>query len=313
MTASMGTRVMAAYAVISIVWGSTYLAIRIGVQHLPPALFGGIRFVTAGTVLLVFVLATRRPLPSKTADWATAALVGVMLLGIGNGLVIWAERSVESSMAALVIVTSALWMAIFDAVIPGGSTRPTWRQFAALLLGFGGTTLLVGAKLDMLGASGLWGPVALVVSSASWALGSIISKRRPSSSGPYANAALQMLAGGGVLLLVGLVRGEAARLTITPAGVGATAYLIVFGSIVAYTSYVYLLQHASPAFVGTGVYVNTVVAVTLGWVVLGEAVTPRTFVAMVVILGSVAWVRKETGVPARPAVTGPDAETKTAG
>lgn len=284
-----------AYLIISIVWGSTYLAIRIGVAHVPPALFGGIRFLTAGLVLLGLARALGASWPRRRADWRTAAVVGVLLLSVGNGIVIWAEQYVESGTAAILVVTGALWMAVFDAVIPGSEARPTWRQFSALLTGFGGTALLVQGGGPAFGTSGLTPALALVGAAASWALGSIYSKRHPVESGPYVHAALQMCFGGAVLAVVGVARGETEALVFTVPGFGAIAYLIVFGSIVAYTSYVYLLRHAQPAFVGTHVYANTVVAVLLGWALLGEHVTGRTFGAMAVILGSIVWVRAAGG------------------
>ncbi len=299
--ATRSGRILAAYLTVSLVWGSTYLAIRIGVQHVPPALFGGIRFLIAGSVLLLLALPLGGRLPRRPRDWLTAAIVGCMLLTVGNGLVVWAEQSVESGLTAILIVTGALWMALFDAVIPGSEARPTRRQWAGLLVGFAGTVLLVSGHLENLGSAGLLGPIGLVIASASWALGSIVSKRRPVETGPYVNAALQMLFGGGGLATVGLVLGEAERLALSVAGAGAIAYLIVFGSLVAYTSYVYLLRHAAPAFIGTHVYVNTVVAVILGWLILSELVTWRTFLAMVVVLGAVVWVRREVRrIPPRP-------------
>ena len=285
-------RVLAAYVTISLVWGSTYLAIRVGVQHFPPALFGGIRFLIAGSILLGLAVAMGRALPRRRADWVTAALVGFLLLTVGNGLVVWAEQSVESGLTAILIVTSALWMALFDAVIPGSDTRPSLRQVVGLLIGFGGTALLVLDNIDHLGSSGLLGPVALVMASGSWALGSVLSKRRPVETGPHVNAALQMLFGGAGMALIGLVAGETGRVAFTVPAVGAIAYLVLFGSLIAYTSYVYLLRHAAPVFVGTAVYVNTVVAVLLGWILLDERVTLRTFVAMAIILGAIVWVRR---------------------
>lgn len=297
----MPAAVLLAYLIVSLVWGSTYLAIRIGVHHLPPALFGGIRFVTAGLVLLGIARLLGRRLPRRPADWHTAVIVGVLLLGVGNGVVIWAEQFVESGMTAVIVVTGALWMALFDAVVPGSEARPTARQVGALLLGFGGTVLLVSAGGAPLGAAGLLGPLALLGASASWALGSIYSKRHPVETSPYINAALQMLAGGGALLLVGVLGGELARFRPSIEGLGAILYLIVFGSLVAYTSYVYLLKHAPAAFVGTHVYVNTVVAVLLGWVILDEHVTVMTFLAMGIVLGSVLWVRQTGRVTRDPA------------
>ena len=287
----MSGSVFLAYVIVSLVWGSTYLAIRIGVGHLPPALFGGIRFTIAGLVLLGISLALGRTLPRRGRDWATAAVVGTMLLSVGNGLVIWAEQFVESGTAAILVVTGALWMGAFDAFIPGSESRPTWRQFVGLVVGFAGTALLVG-DLGGLETAGFAPVAALLVATLSWALGSVYSKRHPVETGPYVHAALQMTIGGVVLLVLGVALGETGDFRLTAAGVGAIAYLIVFGSIVAYTSYVYLLRHAQPTFVGTHVYVNTVVAVLLGWWILDEQVTLMTFVAMGVIIGAVIWVRR---------------------
>jgi drug/metabolite transporter (DMT)-like permease len=293
-------RVLAAYVTIGLVWGSTYLAIRVGVQHFPPALFGGLRFLIAGSALLVLALALGSPLPRRPRDWVTAAIVGLMLLAAGNGLVIWAEQSVESGLTAILIVTSALWMALFDALIPGSEARPNLRQVTGLVVGFAGIALLVGDHVDNLGDAGLLGPAALLVASGSWALGSVISKRRPVETGPHVNAALQMLFGGAAMALISLCTGEVGRLSLTPAGLAALAYLIVFGSLIAYTSYVYLLRHASPVFVGTAVYVNTVVAVLLGWIILDERVTVRTFVSMAIVLGAVVWVRRSQPAASPP-------------
>jgi drug/metabolite transporter (DMT)-like permease len=288
----MPASVLFAYVTVSLVWGSTYLAIRIGVQYVPPALFGGIRFVTAGAILLIAARLMGHRLPTRPRDWRTAVIVGVLLLTFGNGAVIWAEQFVESGMAAVLVVTGALWMAVLDAVIPGSEAKPTAVQFLALISGFGGVVLLVAVSDAPLGAAGLLGPVGLVTASGSWALGSIYSKRNPSEASPYMNAALQMLVGGGALLLIGFVAGEASEIHFSWQGFGAIAYLIVFGSLVAYTSFVYLLKHAPAAFVGTHNYVNTVVAVLLGWLILDEHVNAMTFVAVAIVLGSVLWVRR---------------------
>lgn len=283
---------LVAYAIVSLVWGSTYLAIRIGVRHMPPAVFGGIRFVLSGTLLLGAALALGRRLPRRPGDWQTSAVVGVLLLTVANGMVIWAEQFVESGPASVFIVTVALWMAVFDAIIPGSPKRPTWRQFAALMLGFAGTLLLVGGDLETLRRADWRGPAALVAAAASWGLGSVYAKRRPVDTGPYVSAALQMLFGGAGLLLIGAVAGEFGALELTTPGLLAVGYLIVFGSIVGYTSFVYLLEHASPTVAGTYAYLNPFVAVFLGWAILNEHVTPRTFVALAIVLGSVIWVQR---------------------
>jgi drug/metabolite transporter (DMT)-like permease len=215
----------------------------------------------------------------------------VLLLTTANGLVIWAEQFIESGTAAIFIVTVALWMAVFDAVIPGSSAKPTWRQFAGLAVGFGGTVLLVGGDLTALLNADWRGPVALVLASASWGLGSVYAKRHPVRTGPYISAALQMLSGGGALLLIGALSGEFGTVQFSRSGLLAVGYLVLFGSIIGYTSFVYLLTHTSATVAGTYAYVNPVVAVFLGWAILDERITLRTFIAMAVVLGSVVWVQ----------------------
>jgi drug/metabolite transporter (DMT)-like permease len=290
--------VLAAYVVLCIVWGSTYLAIRVGVGELPPALFAGIRFLIAGVLLLGAARVLRRPLPARPRDWATNIVVGVCLLFCGNGLVVWAEQFTPSGVAAIFVVTVTLWLALFDAVIPGSSARPTWRQVGGLLVGFLGTLLLVGDDLGALRDADWRGPIALTLAAAAWALGSVFSSRRPSEASPEVNSALQMLAGGVALTLLGSVLGEWGDLHLSARGVGALAYLVVFGSLVGYSSYVYVLRHMAPTVVGTYSYVNTVVAVLLGWAILREPITERTVLAMVIVLGSVAWVRHVSRKPA---------------
>ena len=290
-------RVLAAFVVLCIVWGSTYLAIRIGVAELPPALFAGVRFLIAGGILLGAARLLGRRLPTRRRDWTTNLVVGFLLLFCGNGLVVWAEQFTPSGVAAIFVVTVTLWLALFDAVIPGSVSRPTWRQVAGLLVGFGGTLLLVDEPGALRDAD--WrGPLALTIASAAWALGSVYSARRPTESGPEVNSALQMLTGGVVLTLVGSSLGEWHAVHLSGRGLGALAYLVVFGSLVGYSCYVYVLRHMAPTVVGTYSYVNTVVAVLLGWLILAEPVTRRTVLAMAIVLGSVAWVRGASRKPA---------------
>ncbi|HEX9728886.1 MAG TPA: EamA family transporter [Gemmatimonadales bacterium] len=291
-----------AYGTVCLVWGSTYLAIRIGVQEMPPMPFAACRFLIAGTLMLIVARLRGRPLPARRSEWLTSIVAGVLLLGAA-GLVVWAEQYVASGVAAIIIGTVSLWMVLFDALIPGSRAQPTWSQGAGLLLGFLGTLLLVGTDLDELRHADWRGPIALTLASGIWALGSIWQQRRPPAGGPYVSAAVQMLAGGTALLVVGMIRGEWSQMSFSWRGVSALAYLIVFGSMIAFTAYVYMLQHWPAAMAGTYVYVNTIVAVLLGWLILAEPITGRTVLSMAVVLVAVTWVKR--GAPrtaeARPA------------
>jgi drug/metabolite transporter (DMT)-like permease len=289
--AGLRGRALVAYLLVCVVWGSTYLAIRIGVQELPPLLFAGTRFLIAGGLLAGLVLLTGGRLPARPRDWGVLAVVGLFLLLGGNAVVVWAEQFVESGPASVFVAAVPLWAAFFDALIPGGGTVFTWRVALGLALGFFGSALLAGVTPTELLSADLKGPIALTLASASWALGSVYSKRTPTDSSPYAASAVQMLVGGAAITLLGLLSGEAAQWHATARGFGALAYLVVFGSIVGYTAYAYALRHASATAVGTYAYVNPVVAVLLGWLVLGEAITGRTIAAMALILGAVLMIQ----------------------
>jgi drug/metabolite transporter (DMT)-like permease len=284
-------RALFAYLIVCIFWGSTYLAIRIGVGVLPPFLFAGIRFVIAGALLAAVALALGDHLPQSAADWRVLAIVGILLLTAGNSFVVWAEQYTPSGVASVFVVTVALWMAFFDALVPGGSGDLNWRVVLGLAIGFVGTVLLVGANPRDLLHADLRGPIALTWASASWSLGSVYAKRHPTNTSPYMAAAIQMLAGGAVATLVGTAHGEWHHWALSERGAGALAYLIIFGSILGYSAYGYALRHASPTIVGTYAYVNPVIAVLLGWIVLREPITARMVLAMSMILGAVVWIQ----------------------
>ncbi len=297
--AGLRGKALAAYVVVCVVWGSTYLAIRVGVGVLPPFLFAGLRFLVAGVLVLALALALGDRLPRRPRDWGTQAIVGVLLLAGGNAFVVWAEQYTPSGVASIFVVTVALWMAFFDAIIPGGAGDLTWRVVAGLLLGFLGTALLVGASPAAILHADLRGPIALTAASASWSLGSVYGKRHRSETTPYMGAALQMIAGGVAVTLLAAALGEVGRWHFSATGAAALAYLVVFGSIVGYSAYTYALHHASPTIVGTYAYVNPIIAVLLGWLILREPVTARTFVAMALILGAVVWIQFSHKWPAR--------------
>ncbi len=290
MGAALKGKALIAYLVVCVFWGSTYLAIKIGVTELPPFLFAGLRFLVAGLVLLALARALGDPLPRRS-DWRTLTIVGLLLLAGGNAFVVWSEQYIGSGIASIFVVTVAMWTALFDAIIPGGSSELNWRIIAGLLLGFAGTLLLVGASPAEILAADKRGPIALSLASASWALGSVYAKRHPTQASPYMGAAFQMIVGGSAVALVGTLLGEWPAWHLSSRGIGAIAYLVVFGSVLGYSAYSYALRHASATIVGTYAYVNPVIAVLLGWLLLHEPVGGRTFIAMAMILGAVIWIQ----------------------
>ena len=250
------------------------------------------RFLIAGALLAGLVLLMAGGCPRGARDWGMLAVVGLFLLLGGNAVVVWAEQFVESGPASVFVAAVPLWAAFFDAMVPGGSTVFTWRVGVGLALGFFGSALLAGmsphrpARRRSQGADRphprerVLGP----------GLASTASGARPRAR-PYAASAVQMLAGGAAITLLGLLGGEAADWHTDRRGLGALAYLVVFGSIVGFTAFAYALRHASATVVGTYAYVNPVVAVLLGWLVLGEPVTGRMLAAMVLILGAVLMIQ----------------------
>ncbi len=284
-------KVLVAYLLVCTVWGSTYLAIRIGVARLPPFLFAGVRFLVAGLLLGTLVVLLGIRLPSRARDWRTLTVTGILLLCGGNAIVVWSEQFTPSGTTSVFVASMPLWAAFFDAVVAGDKAPLTWRIGVGLALGFLGSALLAGITPRELATADLRGPVALTFGSACWALGSVYWKRHPTEESPYAAAAVQMTIAGAILCVVGLALGEAPAWHLAGAGLGAMAYLIVFGSIVGYTAYGYALEHASATVVGTYAYVNPVVAVLLGWLVLQEPITGRMLAAMGLILGAVLCIQ----------------------
>jgi drug/metabolite transporter (DMT)-like permease len=293
-------RALWAYITVCIVWGSTYLAIRVGVESLPPFLLAGVRFLIAGGLLALWARFRKDPLPATPREWRTLAIVGILLLLGGNGLVVWAEQYVDSGAASVFVVTVVIWTAAFDALIPGGKTRFSWQLVGGLLLGLLGAAILTGVGAESLRTDALKGPVALLLASGSWALGSVYLKRRGVGVSATTASAVQMLAGGLALTVVGAALGEGRAWHPTREGLAALAYLIVLGSIVGFTAYGYALRHASATIVGTYAYVNPVVAVFLGWLLLDEPLGARKLLAMAAILAAVIWIQ-QTVTPKQPA------------
>ena len=281
-----------AFAVVYVVWGSTYLAIRIAVQELPPGLLAGVRFLIAGLVLGALALARGQALPRSGAEWGTTAILAVAFIVLGNGVVTWDEQWVPSNQAALIIASSALFTAWFGTFGRRGVPLSTATKLG-LFAGLVGTGLMVwpeGAAGDAPGGDLLWPKVAIVLSTLAWSWGVMYSRNATVTMKPLMFAACQMLIGGGLLTLMGIASGELARWTWTAPGIGGLLYLTVFGSCIAYATYMWLLNHTTPARLGTVAYVNPAIATLLGWWVLDETLSRPQVGGMAVILASVAWV-----------------------
>lgn len=280
---------MLGFSAIYLLWGSTYLAIRFAIETLPPFLMAGTRFLVAGVALFIWARSRGVGLPDRT-QVRDAAIVGVLLLLLGNGGVVWAEQWVPSGLAALIVATVPLWMVALD-WLWNGAARPPLGVWAALLVGLGGVGLLTGtAAIGDAGRQGLIGAGVIVFSAFAWSVGSIYSKRVKMPAAPRMATAIQMTAGGCALLLTGTVLGEWGRFdpgSVSLRSALALLYLIVAGSLVAFSAYIWLLQVTTPARVSTYAYVNPVVALFLGWLLADEPVGPLTFAAAGLILASV--------------------------
>ena len=302
---------LAALGTVYVVWGSTYLGIKIALEGFTPMFLGSIRFLLAG--LALYAWTARRAESAPTArEWRAAAIAGVLMLVAGNGAVTWAEQRIDSGVAALLVASVPLWMALLARVWQGERLRRA--AVAGLFLGFLGVGLLVRPTGD--GVS-LLPSLAILVGALGWATGSIYVRRAPLPTHALRSTSMQMIAGGIVFGIIGLATGEASRFdvaAITPRAAGALLYLAVFGSIIAFSAYTWLLRNAKPSVVSTYAYVNPFVAVLLGAVLLSEPVTGGMITAAALIIAGVALIvtpkglrlRISRGAPA-PDAPAPDA------
>jgi len=296
------TAIVLAFAAIYLVWGSTYLAIRFAVETLPPFLMLFARFFTAGVLMYLFLRWRGESRPTAR-EWLGGAVIGGLLLLGGTGAVGWAEQWIDSGLAALIVAIVPVWMVVLDWVGPERRS-PTRAVIAGLVLGLVGVAVLVG-PVDLSGGGRMQfiGSAVVVFGTLCWATGSVYGTHLPHPSSPWMSAALQMTAGGILLLMFGTAMGEWSRVDpsqMSARSLGALAYLVVFGSLIAFAAYVFLLRHEAPARVGSYAYVNPVVAVFLGWALASEPVTPRTIVAAVIILTGVVLIVRHRASKAPP-------------
>lgn len=290
-------RAWTAFITVCVVWGTTYLAIAIAIETLPTFLFAGSRFTLAGLILLAIRLMAGDALPRARAEWFNLALIGVLMVGVGNIAVVYAEHYVASGFTALLVATSPFWMAAMESMRRHGE-RVNRGKTLGMLVGFGGVALLVVPHLNGTFSNGFfWGVVVLQLGSIAWNFGSIRSKYFPSSASPLMSASLQMLFGGLFVGLIGLGRGEASSFYFNGRTLAAYLYLLIFGSIVGYSAYVYALSKLRTSITSLYAFVNPAVAVFLGWLILSEPFGWRELIAMAVIFAGVALVQTAGSAP----------------
>ena len=289
-------RAYLAWVAVCLIWGTTYLAIRVCLETVPPLLMGGVRFIVAGGVLIPVLALSGERVPGVRA-WPPLALLGVVTLGFGNGGVVWAEQTVPSGLTAVLVATSPFWMIGVDALVPP-RVRLSGRRILGLIIGFGGIVMLVWPEIEVKGGRGfLTGVVAAQIACIGWAVGSGYSRRRGHAEAKdesvLMTAAFQMVFGGLALLAVGLALGEGPSLGFNARTTAALVYLIVFGAIGGFTAYAYALKHLPVATVSLYAYVNPVIAVILGTLILKEPFSPRMAIAAAVVLAGIALVKTD--------------------
>ena len=278
-----------AFAIIYFVWGSTFLAIRVGVREVPPLVLASMRFFVAGAVLFLWMRLSGTPSPSRR-EWLAASVLAVCIFVLDYGLLFWAEQRVPSGIAAVMLATIPVFMALSE-IIFLRTQRLTFRLALALLVGIGGVSVLVSRSVNI-GEAPIdrSGAIALVIAAMSWSIASALTRKLPLPASKVMSSGAQMLAGGILLALTAVILGEFRGFHIAAVSRGAwfaLAYLIVAGSIVGFTAYVWLIHHESPTKVGTYAYVNPVVAVIVGYFLGGETVGPRTLLGTLLVLVSV--------------------------
>ena len=285
-------QIVAAFASIYVIWGSTYLAIRYAVETIPPFIMGGIRFLISGAMLYLWARSRGAPRPTRL-HWRNAIIAGGFLLLGGNGAVVWAEQFVPSGLTALLVSILPFWLVIIEWIRPP-RRRPSAAVLVGLVLGFVGIIVLVGPS-DVGGHGDVMplGALVLILGSLSWAIGSFWSRDAQLPESGLLTTGMEMIGGGVLLLVVGTLAGEFSRLDIhgiSNASAFGLLYLITFGSMLGFTSYIWLLDKVSPARLGTYAYVNPIVAVLLGWAIAGERLSIRTGVAAAIVICAVALI-----------------------
>ncbi|MCL6493906.1 MAG: EamA family transporter [Ignavibacterium sp.] len=281
----------AAWISVCIVWGTTYLAIRIGVAHIPPMLFAGMRWIVAGIIFVSVLRLSNKKFP-KFSDLKHIAVMGLLMLGFGNGLVVTGEQYISSGLAALLITTVPFWIVGFDSI---ASKKSVLNKYIALglLLGLLGVTAIFGDNWrDLLNRDYFIGVLSILGAVVAWSLGSVYSKHKKISIHPLMSAAVQMLVAGFAQALHGILLGELSQVKFSQEGILSLSYLIIFGSILGYGSYIYAIEHLPLSLVSTYAYINPIIAVFLGWLVLDEKLNLYMILAAILIIAGIMLVKK---------------------
>jgi len=277
------------YLTVCIVWGSTYLAIRVGVTDMPFIMFVGIRFTVAGFLILLISRLCRWDFPTRWQDYRTIIFVGLLLLFVSNGLISWAQQYLESSFSALLIASVPLFMAAVDNLLPGGQ-RVGYLGWIGLIVGFVGVAVLVSPQITFSGYS-FPATIAVLLAAAVWSVGSIYLRRNPIKGGLMPNVGIQMLTAGALFLVLAVFSGNFSLAEISLNGFTALLYLIFIGSILAYSAFYYMIKVVPAAKAGTYAYINPVVAMFLGSLILKEGISMQEIMAAAVIIGGVILVQ----------------------
>ncbi len=280
-----------AYSAVCVLWGTTYLAIRVGITHIPPFLFAGFRWLTSGLIFLTFLKLVGKKFPDKK-ELVQLAVIGICLIGVGNGLLSFAEQWMPTGLSSLLVTTVPFWMVGMELFLPSGP-RLNYLIVLGLLLGLTGVLIIFGHNLSMLGNSNyIKGITALLGMVIFWSFGSVYSKHKKLLSDPLMGAAVQMIIGGLIQTICGISLGELSGISLNTDSIIALIYLITIASIIGYTSYIYMITHLPLSFASTYAYINPIIALFLGWLVLGEELNLSIFVGAAVILTGVLIVKR---------------------
>lgn len=300
-----------AFVTVCVVWGTTYLAISVALETVPVLLVAGLRWMAAGVVMSGLMLATGRGLP-KPRLWAPLALLAILMNVVGNGFVVFAQQFVASGLTAVLIATTPFWSALLERLLPNGE-RFTTRSLTGLALGFSGIVVLVWPEMTNGGASGrnfVIGVIAIQLACIGWVIGTSFAKRHELGDNPFPSTALQMVFSGIMLISAATANGDWATLSFTPRTIAAMLYLAIAGSLIAYSAYIYAIQHLPLQLVSLYAYINPMIAVALGTLLLDEPLSARVLIAAVLVLAG-TWIVGRRGVARKTPTEAPRAAAST--